>query len=171
MWTTSIALADYLAAPLLNPGLLPPFKAGLYAVGLQQWSGEPKRHIGILYVGSTAKGAEPELLYRVSLLVLESTGFTGRNLPPPKPPKRKRWVDYYHSGGAKVWRYCTDRDFPRNPNDPFIQRNPNREVFVAWCPAQPGRCTVRDEIHLFELLKGEPQFLNGSKPPACNSHP
>src|SRR5271166_799509 len=140
MWTTPITIAEYLAAPLSNRGLMPPFEPGLYAAALRPWSGEPKRDTGILYVGSTAKG-QAELLYRVSLFVLESIGFTGRDLPPPKPPKRKRWEDYYHSGGAKVWRYCADPHFPaRKANDPFTQRDPNREVFIAWCPKEPRRC-------------------------------
>jgi hypothetical protein len=170
MWTTPIPVAEYLPAPLLSPNISPPRKPGLYAAGLRRWVGEPKPHEGIMYVGITTKG-EPSLLFRVSLLVLESIGFTGENLIPVKP-KRARWVSYYHTGGAKIWRYCTDPQFPkRKPNDPFVQRDPHHEVFISWRPEDSGFCAACEEGRLYGLLKGEPQFLNDIKPPPCGRHP
>jgi hypothetical protein len=100
MWTTPIPIAEYLSAPVLNPSTLPPRKPGLYVAGVKRWLGEPKPHEGIMYVGLTIKG-EPSVLFRVSLLVLESIGFTGQDLIPIKS-KRAQWESYYHSGGAKI---------------------------------------------------------------------
>jgi hypothetical protein len=90
MWTKPISIADYLSAPVSNPVLMPRFESGIYAAGLRQWSGKPKPGNEILWVGSTAKGKDPELLYRVSLLVLESIGFTGRALK-PSGRQRRQW--------------------------------------------------------------------------------
>jgi hypothetical protein len=174
MCTAPITIAEFLSAPVSNLALFPPFKPGIYAAGLQRWHGEPKLGDRILYVGTTAQGKSPELRYRVSLLVLESIGFTGVNLPAVRS-KDRHWDTYHHTGGAKIWRYCTDPNFHlRKPNDPFIQRDPKYHVFIAWREERPGCCAVLDEIRLFNQLKhkpGEPQFLNDITPPHCKIHP
>jgi len=118
-------------------------------------------------VSTTATDAS--LLYRVSQLVLEGIGFIGVDLSPTKP-RGRRWETYYHPGGAKIWRYCRNPNFPlRKPHDPFIQRDPT-DVFIAWCVESDKCCPVCDERRLFDDLKGEPQFLNTSRPQACKKH-
>jgi len=168
MWTNPIPISEYLAAPRKDPRLLPPRSPGIYAAGLRHWSGEPKRGEAILYVGITT-ATDASLLYRVSQLVLEGIGFIGVDLSPTKP-RGRRWETYYHPGGAKIWRYCRNPNFPlRKPHDPFIQRDPT-DVFIAWCVESDKCCPVCDERRLFDDLKGEPQFLNTSRPQACKKH-
>lgn len=151
MWSTPLRLEDYYAAPpITGSGNLPPREPGVYVASLDPISPQqgPTSGDRVLYVGTTYRGSQPDLLFRVSSLVFDALGYTGDGSEPGSKHA------YFHSGGRKIWLHCQ-----RCGHDP-------RMVFLSWQTAQDC-CPAHEERCLYQLLKGQPQFLNVQGPWRC----
>lgn len=150
MWSTPVRVKDYYAAPpVTNSRILPPRMAGVYVATLKPISpGKgPSVHDLVLWVGITDRG-QPELLYRVSGLVFDARGYTGAGNNPVSNHA------YFHNGGRKIWLHCQ-----QNGPDP-------RKIFLSW-QTRDTCCPPFEEARLYQLLKGQRQFLNSRRPPGC----
>ena len=98
MWSNPISIGDYYQAPpITGSTLLAPRAPGVYVASLKPFprSSGPSIEHDVLYVGTTLKGSQPELLFRVSGLVFDALGYTCEG------DEEDSEFAFFHSGGRK----------------------------------------------------------------------
>lgn len=146
-YSKPITIQRLLNAPIDEPDLLPPRRPGVYLVTLKEWAGGKKLPSdGVIYVGQTSKGDDPQLLYRIAGLLMDATGFS------EEPDKRG---GFFHSGGHSIWRAFKEGSLV----DP-------RKLYISW---NSECCPVCEENRVYRQFKSPNRngFLGKSTPPKC----
>jgi hypothetical protein len=153
-YSLRIRIEDYVMVMLRNDSAkLPSRKPGCYSAWLSDFAGDEPASSNkdqIVYVGKTEKGADPQLLYRVTQFVLDAIGITGAG----QLSGNKH--SFFHIGGREV--------FLKHGN---LRA---RQLLLTW--RDDGICPSCEEHRIYQMFCGGKQLLNRKVRPCPNpNHP